>query len=108
MNRRADIAAPLHSASTRGGTFFIPRGNSYSIEATSNKPVRLFFAQGRRVIELEDGSTRPDTQEASQQVRDAQEQALREQEEAQDTGSEQQGSDQEEEEEEEQEEEEEE
>ncbi|GAA6016615.1 hypothetical protein JCM11491_006019 [Sporobolomyces phaffii] len=59
----------------KGGTFFIPRGNSYSIESTSNRPVRLFFAQGRRVIELEDGTTRADTQADSQQVRDAQEQA---------------------------------
>ncbi|GAA5904964.1 uncharacterized protein JCM6883_004924 [Sporobolomyces salmoneus] len=83
----------------KGGTFFIPRGNSYSIEATSNRPVRLFFAQGRRVIELEDGATRPDTQEASQQVREAQEQALLgEQRAREDTGSEQQGSEEEEEE----------
>ena len=58
----------------RGGTFVIPRGTSYSIESTSSRPVRLFFAQGRRVIELEDGSTRGDTREASQLVREAQEQ----------------------------------
>ncbi|BGP13860.1 mitotic fidelity of chromosome transmission-related protein [Rhodosporidiobolus nylandii] len=49
-----------------GGTFFVPRGNQYAIEATSNREVRLFFAQGRRVIELPDGFTRPDTKEDSQ------------------------------------------
>ncbi|GAA5821027.1 hypothetical protein JCM10212_006726, partial [Sporobolomyces blumeae] len=51
-----------------GGTFFIPRGNSYAIEATSNRDVKLFFAQGRRVIELPDGQTRNDTVEESQRV----------------------------------------
>ncbi|GAA5859279.1 hypothetical protein JCM1840_003831 [Sporobolomyces johnsonii] len=49
-----------------GGTFFVPRGNSYSIEATSNRDVKLFFAQGRRVLEYPDGSTRNDTVEDSQ------------------------------------------
>ncbi|GAA5845668.1 hypothetical protein JCM9279_006066 [Rhodotorula babjevae] len=49
-----------------GGTFFVPRGNQYQIQATSNREVRLFFSQGRRVIEYEDGSTRADTKEDSQ------------------------------------------
>lgn len=49
-----------------GGTFFIPRGNAYRIQATSNREVKLFFAQGRRVIEYDDGSTRADTKEDSQ------------------------------------------
>ncbi|GAA5978103.1 hypothetical protein JCM10908_004230 [Rhodotorula pacifica] len=48
-----------------GGTFFVPRGNMYQIVATSNREVRLFFAQGRRVIEYADGETRPDTREDS-------------------------------------------
>ncbi|GAA5872563.1 hypothetical protein JCM3774_006852 [Rhodotorula dairenensis] len=48
-----------------GGTFFVPRGNMYQIVATSNREVRLFFAQGRRVIEYGDGETRPDTREDS-------------------------------------------
>ncbi|GAA5996175.1 Mif2p [Rhodotorula paludigena] len=49
-----------------GGTFFVPRGNAYRIQATSNREVKLFFAQGRRVIEYDDGSTRADTKEDSQ------------------------------------------
>ncbi|GAA5938232.1 hypothetical protein JCM3775_002922 [Rhodotorula graminis] len=51
-----------------GGTFFVPRGNQYQIQATSNREVRLFFSQGRRVIEYEDGSTRADTKEDSQRA----------------------------------------
>lgn len=51
-----------------GATFFVPRGNSYSITATSNRDVKLFFTQGRRVIEATDGSTRPDTMEDSRRV----------------------------------------
>ncbi|GEM09638.1 centromere protein C [Rhodotorula toruloides] len=50
-----------------GGTFFIPRGNTYQIVATSNREVKMFFAQGRRVIEYEDGSSRNDTKSGSQQ-----------------------------------------
>ncbi|GAA6009038.1 hypothetical protein JCM10207_004074 [Rhodosporidiobolus poonsookiae] len=46
-----------------GGTFFVPRGNAYSIKATSEREVRLFFAQGRRVFEDSNGNTRPDTLE---------------------------------------------
>ncbi|ORY72568.1 Mif2/CENP-C like-domain-containing protein [Leucosporidium creatinivorum] len=51
-----------------GATFFVPRGNSYSISATSNRDVKLFFTQGRRVIENDDGTTRPDTLEDSRRV----------------------------------------
>lgn len=58
------LLPPLLSCS--GGTFFVPRGNQYQIQATSNREVRLFFSQGRRVIEYEDGSTRADTKEDSQ------------------------------------------
>ncbi|GAA5885410.1 hypothetical protein JCM6882_009611 [Rhodosporidiobolus microsporus] len=50
-----------------GGTFFVPRGNSYSIKATSDREVRLFFAQGRRVLEFPNGDTRADTMDDSQQ-----------------------------------------
>ena len=46
-----------------GGTFFVPRGNSYSITAISNRDVKLFFTQARRVFEGPGGETRPDTQE---------------------------------------------
>lgn len=46
-----------------GGTFFVPRGNSYSITAVSNRDVKLFFTQARRVFEGPGGETRPDTQE---------------------------------------------
>ncbi|GAA5848563.1 hypothetical protein JCM8547_004552 [Rhodosporidiobolus lusitaniae] len=49
-----------------GGTFFVPRGNHYAIQATSSREVKLFFAQGRRVIEYENGETRADTVEDSQ------------------------------------------
>ncbi|GAA6058433.1 hypothetical protein JCM3770_006047 [Rhodotorula araucariae] len=70
-----------------GGTFFIPRSNTYRIQATSNREVRLFFAQGRRVIELEDGSTRPDTKEDSLRYMQEQE-ALAEEEEEEDEGDE--------------------
>ncbi|BGP45999.1 mitotic fidelity of chromosome transmission-related protein [Rhodotorula kratochvilovae] len=64
-----------------GGTFFIPRSNTYRIQATSNREVRLFFAQGRRVLELEDGSTRPDTKEDSLRYLQEQELAALEEEE---------------------------
>lgn len=30
----------------RGGMWFVPRGNYYSIENVSNKPARIFFSQG--------------------------------------------------------------
>ncbi|GAA6037116.1 hypothetical protein JCM8097_008743 [Rhodosporidiobolus ruineniae] len=43
-----------------GGTFLIPRGNHYEIVATSEREVRLFFAQGRRVIEYPNGETEAD------------------------------------------------
>lgn len=46
-----------------GGTFFVPRGNSYAITAISNRDVKLFFTQARRVFEGPGGETRPDTQE---------------------------------------------
>jgi centromere protein C len=58
---------PLSCLLYSGGTFFVPRGNHYAIEATSNREVRLFFAQGRRVIEFDNGETRPDTAEDSRQ-----------------------------------------
>ncbi|KAK4053055.1 mitotic fidelity of chromosome transmission- protein [Microbotryomycetes sp. JL201] len=51
-----------------GGTFFVPRGNNYSITATSNRDVKLFFTQGRRVIEETDGTVRQDTLEDSRRV----------------------------------------
>ncbi|KAM0792444.1 hypothetical protein ACM66B_005121 [Microbotryomycetes sp. NB124-2] len=51
-----------------GGTFFVPRGNNYSITATSNRDVKLFFTQGRRVIEEPDGTVRQDTLEDSRRV----------------------------------------
>ncbi|GAA5968190.1 hypothetical protein JCM11641_003763 [Rhodosporidiobolus odoratus] len=57
-----------------GGTFFVPRGNHYGIEATSNREVRLFFAQGRRVIEYENGETRADIVEDNQRYQDQQQQ----------------------------------
>ncbi|GAA5830283.1 hypothetical protein JCM11251_001292 [Rhodosporidiobolus azoricus] len=58
-----------------GGSFFVPRGNHYSITATSDRDVRLFFAQGRRVLEYENGDTQPDTIEDSQRrFREMQEQ----------------------------------
>lgn len=47
-----------------GGSFFIPRGNSYSITATSTRDVHLNFVQSRRVLEDEAGNAvsdvRPD------------------------------------------------
>lgn len=43
--------------------FFIPRGNSYEITSTSERDVKLFFSQGRRVFEAEDGTVRFDRQE---------------------------------------------
>ncbi|GAA5914850.1 hypothetical protein JCM8208_003028 [Rhodotorula glutinis] len=64
-----------------GGTFFVPRGNQYQIQATSNREVRLFFSQGRRVIEYEDGSTRADTKEDSQRANRAEDEGEEEEEE---------------------------
>ncbi|BGO97688.1 Mif2/CENP-C like-domain containing protein [Rhodotorula toruloides] len=64
-----------------GGTFFIPRGNTYQIVATSNREVKMFFAQGRRVIEYEDGSSRNDTKSGSQQFVQSQLEAVEEEEE---------------------------
>jgi hypothetical protein len=40
----------------------VPRGNTYSITATSNRDVRLFFAQARRVFEDAEGNVRFDEQ----------------------------------------------
>ncbi|KAK4058584.1 mitotic fidelity of chromosome transmission- protein [Microbotryomycetes sp. JL221] len=57
-----------------GGTFFVPRGNNYSITATSNRDVKLFFTQGRRVIEEPDGNVRQDTLEDSRRVSQSQQQ----------------------------------
>jgi centromere protein C len=38
-------------------------GNSYSIMATSNRDVKLFFTQGRRILETPTGETYPDEQQ---------------------------------------------
>lgn len=39
-------------------------GNSYSITATSNRDVKLFFTQGRRVVEYPDGTAMADEEAA--------------------------------------------
>lgn len=39
------------------------KGNMYEIEAISKRDAKLFFAQGRRVMEFADGTSRPDKQE---------------------------------------------
>ncbi|KAM0754126.1 hypothetical protein T439DRAFT_378211 [Meredithblackwellia eburnea MCA 4105] len=46
-----------------GGTFFVPRGNFYSIQTISSRDARLFFAQARRVLEDADGEGYPDVRE---------------------------------------------
>ncbi|KAI5479575.1 centromere protein C [Pseudohyphozyma bogoriensis] len=43
-----------------GGTFFVPRGNTYAISATSNRDVKLFFTQARRINVDVDGNAEPD------------------------------------------------
>ncbi|KDE08014.1 hypothetical protein MVLG_01716 [Microbotryum lychnidis-dioicae p1A1 Lamole] len=46
-----------------GACFLVPRGNKYQIVATSNRDVRLFFTQSRRVSEKLNGDTIADTEQ---------------------------------------------
>lgn len=47
----------------------------YSIMATSNRDVKLFFTQGRRVYEAPDGTSYPDDAEHEQHLAAAEEAA---------------------------------
>ncbi|KAK7980720.1 Choline transport protein [Apiospora arundinis] len=39
----------------KGGQFFVPRGNHYSISNTSERPARIFFAQGCEMLVAPEG-----------------------------------------------------
>lgn len=48
-------------------------GNQYAITATSNRDVKLFFTQGRRVFEDSVGNVRPDVRSDSEEDEEEQE-----------------------------------
>ncbi|SCV69126.1 BQ2448_2146 [Microbotryum intermedium] len=54
-----------------GACFLVPRGNKYQIVATSNRDVRLFFTQSRRVSEKLNGDTIADTEQQWIDLRDS-------------------------------------
>lgn len=56
---------------TSGACFLVPRGNKYQIVATSNRDVRLFFTQSRRVTEKLNGDTIADTEQQWIDLRDS-------------------------------------